>query len=157
MARIPIHPAVERRLHPGETVRSTAAANRTHLSEVRADGGLSKNYKERSGFWASPIVTGGRVYIGSNNGFMYCLTADKGEVVWQHLVRAPIWGSSPVVDGRVVFGDKAGWMYMLSAETGERIWELKIGDNVNATPAILNGRIYIGAFNGKLYCLGAPA
>jgi FOG: WD40-like repeat len=57
---------------------------------------------------------------------MYCLTSDKGEVIWQHLVRAPIWATSPVVDGRVVFGDKAGWMYMLSADDGRRLWELKL-------------------------------
>jgi outer membrane protein assembly factor BamB len=85
---------------------------------------------------------------------MYCLTADKGEMVWQHLVRAPIWGTAPVVDGRVVFGDKSGWMYMLSARTGERLWELQIGENINATPAVLDGHIYIGAFNGKLFALG---
>ena len=84
---------------------------------------------------------------------MYCLTADKGEIVWKHLVRAPIWGTSPVVDGRLVFGDKAGWIYMLSAKDGKRLGELKIGDNINSTPAIIGGRIYIGAFNGKLYCV----
>ena len=61
--------------------------------KFKAEGGFSKNYKERSGFWASPIVVKDRIYIGSNNGFMYCLSADKGEVVWQHLVRAPIWGT----------------------------------------------------------------
>ena len=73
---------------------------------------------------------------------MYCLTADKGEVVWQHLVRAPIWGTSPVVDGRLVFGDKAGWIYMLSVEDGKRLGELKIGDNLNSTPAVL-GRSHL--------------
>ena len=122
--------------------------------KFRAEGGLSRLYKERSGFWASPIVKNDRVYIGSNNGQMYCLTSDKGEVVWQHLVRGPIWATAPVVDGRVVFGDKAGWIYMLSADDGRRLWELKIGENINATAAILGGRIYIGAFNGKLLCLG---
>jgi outer membrane protein assembly factor BamB len=113
-----------------------------------------KNYKERSGFWASPVVFKDRVYIGSNNGYMYCLTADKGEVVWKHLVRAPIWGTAPVIDGRLVFGDKARWIYMLSVGDGQRMGELKIGDNVNSTPAVLEGRIYIGALNGNLYCLG---
>ena len=85
---------------------------------------------------------------------MYCLSADKGQVVWQQLMRGPIWGTSPVVDGRVVFGDKTGWIYMLSARDGQKLAELKIGDNINATPAVVDGRIYIGAFNGKLYSLG---
>ncbi len=85
---------------------------------------------------------------------MYCLSADKGELVWKHLMRAAIWGTSPVIDGRVVFGDKSGYLYILSADNGDLITELKIGDNVDATPAVLEGRIYVGAFNGKFYCLG---
>ena len=93
------------------------------------------------------------MHIGSSNGYLYCLTADKGEVVWRYRAKAAIWGTSPLVDGRLVFGDKAGWIHSVSAEDGQRISELKIGDNINATPAILDGRIYIGAFNGKLYCL----
>jgi hypothetical protein len=84
---------------------------------------------------------------------MYCLTADKGELVWKHQTRAAIWDTSPVVDGRVIFGDKSGYVYMLSADDGRLISEIKIGDNVDATPAVLDGRIYVGAFNGKLYCL----
>ncbi len=125
--------------------------------KFKADGGFSKNYKERSGFWASPVVLKDRLYIGSNNGFMYCLSADKGELVWKHLVRAPIWGTAPVIDGRLVFGDKAGWIYVLSVEDGKRLAELKIGDNINSTPAVLEGRIFIGAFNGNLYCLGTKS
>jgi outer membrane protein assembly factor BamB len=111
--------------------------------------------KDAGGFWASPVISDGRVFIGSENKSMYCLTAGDGKVVWRKQARGAIWGTSPVVDGRVVFGDKAGWMYMLSAEDGRLIWELRIGENINATPAILDGRIYIGAFNGNLYCLGA--
>src|SRR5260370_9541163 len=85
---------------------------------------------------------------------MYCLSADKGELVWKHLFRAAIWGTSPVVDGRLIFGDKSGYLYLVSGDNGDLISELKIGDNVDATPAVLDGRIYVGAFNGKFYCLG---
>ena len=120
------------------------------LWKYQALGGTGK---EKSGFWASPIVANGRVHIGSSNGYLYSLTADKGEVVWRYKAKAAIWGTSPLVDGRLVFGDKAGWIHSISAADGEAISQLKIGDNINATPAILDGRIYIGAFNGKLYCL----
>ena len=117
------------------------------------EGGSVGRASEHNGIWASPIFYEDRIYIGAGNHHLYCLTADKGELVWKYKARAAIWGTSPVVDGRVVFGDKAGWMHMISARDGKLISELKIGDNVNSTPAILDGRIYIGAFNGKLYCL----
>ena len=50
-----------------------------------------------------------RIYIGSNNGYMYCLTADKGEVVWQHLVRGADLGH--VAGGRWTRGVwRQGWL-----------------------------------------------
>ena len=85
---------------------------------------------------------------------MYCLSADKGELIWKRLMRAAIWGTSPVVNGRVVFGDKSGYLYLLSADNGDLITEIKIGDNIDSTPAVLDGRIYVGAFNGKFSCVG---
>lgn len=116
------------------------------------DGGRIGVASEHKGIWASPIVVGGKIYIGAGNHYLYCLT-DKGELVWKYKARGAIWGTSPVVDGRVVFGDKAGWIHLVSADDGNLISELKIGDNINSTPAVLDGRIYIGAFNGNLYCL----
>ena len=118
------------------------------------EGGRVGYASKRNGIWASPIYYKDRIYIGAGNHYLYCLTADKGELVWKYKARASIWGTSPVVDGRVIFGDKAGWMHMVDGDTGTLISELKIGDNINSTPAILDGRIYIGAFNGKLHCLG---
>ena len=93
------------------------------------------------------------MHIGSSDGYLYCLTADKGELVWRYKARAAIWGSAPLIEDRLVFGDKAGWLHVVSAADGRSISQLKIGDNINSTPAVLDGRIYIGAFNGKLYCL----
>ena len=100
-----------------------------------------------------PIFSDGKIYIGASDGYLHCLSADKGELIWRFKARGPIWGTAPVVDGRVVFGDKSGWIHMLSADDGKEISEIKIGDNVNSTPAVLDGKIYIGAFNGHMYCL----
>jgi len=99
----------------------------------KAEGGF--NYpKIGRGFWASPVVGNGRVFIGSSNGKMYSLSAHTGQVVWEHVVRGPIWGSAPLLRIVSCLGDKAGWIYSLSADDGKRISELKIGDNINATP-----------------------
>lgn len=108
----------------------------------------------RGGFWASPIIVDGKMYIGSDNGFMYCLTVDQPSVVWKTRMHMAVWGTAPYVDGKLIVPDKAGWISTLDARDGRKISEIKIGDSVNSTPAVLNGRIYIGAFMGGLYCLG---
>jgi outer membrane protein assembly factor BamB len=108
---------------------------------------------EKRGIWASPIVYKKKVYIGTSNGYMHCLSADKGELIWRYKAHGAIWGSSPVVDNRLVFGDKAGWLNMVSTEDGKLISEIKIGENINSTPAVMDGEIYIGAFMGNLFKL----
>ena len=120
------------------------------------EGGHLGRGSEHIGIWASPIFYKERIYIGASDGYLHCLSANKGELIWRYKARGPIWGSSPIIDGRVVFGDKAGWIHMVDAENGQQVSEIKIGDkDVNSTPAVMDGRIYIGAFNGKLYCLGS--
>jgi outer membrane protein assembly factor BamB len=134
-------------------VRAYKEENGEPVWTYRAEGGLNLKTKEKSGFWASPIISRARVFIGSNNGYLYCLSATDGKLVWSHLARAAIWGTSPVVDGRVIFGDKSGWVYALSAKDGKLISEIQIGENVDATPAIMDGQIYVGAFDGNFYRL----
>jgi len=121
--------------------------------QYTTEGGHYGRGSESIGIWASPIFSDGKIYIGASDGYLHCLSADKGELIWRFKARGPIWGTAPVIDGRVVFGDKAGWIHMLSAEDGKEISEIKIGDNINSTPAVLDGKIYIGAFNGHMYCL----
>ena len=104
--------------------------------EVQAEGGLSRNYKERSGFGPAPSSSRSCVYRFKQR-LMLLSATDKGEVVWQQLMRAQ---SGERRRGRWPrrIGDNR-MEYMLSADDGRRLWELRIGENINATPAILEG------------------
>jgi len=98
-----------------------------------------------------PTVWKGRVYFGSTDGWVYCLRAENGELVWQFLAAPmderhiyfeqlesvwPVHGSVLVLDegfsasgkpevqfvaGRNMFLDGGLWMYRLNAETGDTI------------------------------------
>src|SRR5712671_3680294 len=39
-------------------------------------------FPNASSAWAQPVVVGGRVYVGSSNGFVYALSATTGCVYW---------------------------------------------------------------------------
>lgn len=75
---------------------------------------------------ASAAVAGGRVYVGSDNGFMYCLNQTTGGIIWAFqtglCVFMVIFGvcdgvsivrSSPAVfaDLSVVFGSYDTYIY----------------------------------------------
>src|SRR5256885_11887700 len=44
---------------------------------------------ESIGIWASPIVSDGKIYIGASDGYLHCLSADKGELIWRFKARGP--------------------------------------------------------------------
>ena len=79
---------------------------------------------------ATPTIDGNRVYTVSKEGHLFCLTADRGEVVWlvelQKLLGVPMpdWGfsSSPLVLGDMLVLE-AGRTVALNKQSGELIWQ----------------------------------
>ena len=78
---------------------------------------------------SQPVVGGGWLWVGSDNGMVYALDADSGCVHWSFeaerpvistLSIGPIQGSS----GRYAayFGDFGANVYALDAESGEQLW-----------------------------------
>jgi outer membrane protein assembly factor BamB len=106
------------------------------------------------GFWSTPAVAEGRVYIGGHDGVMVCLAADSGDVLWTFAAQASIWCSPVVVDGKVLFGSHDPFLYMLDAKDGALIWKYEIGGRVHSTPCVVEGKIHVGSTNGEFYCFG---
>ena len=107
---------------------------------------------------SSPAVLGGYVYVGGDDGKVYCLNSQTGDKVWEF--GTGDWGSiesSPAVSGNFVYvGSNDIKVYCLDAQTGNKVWMFKIGDYyVNSSPAVLDGRVYVGSDDGKLYCIRA--
>ena len=88
-----------------------------------------------------PLVSAGRVYFGADDGCQYCLTTDRGELMWrfraapnnrrvignERLISAwPIRGGPVLVDGRIKF--TAGvwpfdstFLHVVDVVTGTRV------------------------------------
>jgi outer membrane protein assembly factor BamB len=95
--------------------------------------GISVNFRREASIWdmpgasaSGPALFDGKIYIGASNRYLYCLTADKGEVVWSHQARGPIWGTPPVVDLAVIWRQSRVDSHA-SAVDGKQISEIKIG------------------------------
>ena len=91
----------------------------------------------------APAVANGRVYVGSDDGWLYCLNAADGRVCWQRrggpadqrvlgndrmIARWPVRGG-PVVRGRAVCFGAGIWpsegiyLYALDADSGNVLWK----------------------------------
>ena len=79
-------------------------------------------YKDTKGeILSSPAVEGGRVYIGSDDGKVYCLDADNGENIWTFQTGGGVWSSPAVADGRVYVGSRDWLVYCFGPEWGVKV------------------------------------
>ena len=61
-----------------------------------------KNKRQTIGGLSSPAISGEILYIGSDDGNLYALNAQTGEVIWKYYLGVPV-KSSPIVSGNAVY------------------------------------------------------
>lgn len=116
--------------------------------------------------WSSPVVVGGVVYVGSDNGTVYALNAKSGTVLWNYATTyiEPNYQvtilSSPVVVGGVVYIDSNNYyFYALNATDGDQLWNCTTSGEFDTSPAVVGDVIYVGSYgpiaNGNFCALNA--
>jgi outer membrane protein assembly factor BamB len=121
-----------------------------------------------TGGWvqSTPAVSGGYVYVGSNDNKVYCLNAATGTKVWEYETVSDV-RSSPAVTGGYVYvqGEvfvKVGnvissenRVFCLNAATGYKVWESEAEfGTFPSSPVVSGGYVYVGD-GYKVYCLNA--
>jgi outer membrane protein assembly factor BamB len=112
----------------------------------------------------SPAVSGGVVYIGSQDSYLYAIEATTGHLLWAGATSGAIEFSSPAVaDGRVFVGTDSGSFYAFSASgCGGHLcyplWSVSLGTYAGGIPTVSGALVYILTHNGVasiLYALDA--
>jgi polyvinyl alcohol dehydrogenase (cytochrome) len=101
--------------------------------------------------YGQPAVAGGRVFIGSDNGFVYSLDAATGCVYWSFEAKAGVRTaiSLGAVGTRFAayFGDLKANVYAVDAESGTLIWTQKADQHplarITGAPSLAGGRLYV--------------
>lgn len=103
---------------------------------------------------SSLIVTGGAVYMFSDNGVASCLSARGGQKFWTERLGGEFW-SSPVLAGRTIYcANKQGEVYVLRAGPELNVLAKNtFPDGFNATPAIVGDTLLLRSFTA-LYRIG---
>jgi polyvinyl alcohol dehydrogenase (cytochrome) len=119
-------------------------------------------------FTGTPVVSGGRVFVGSNGpsgptstqSLVRALDASTGRLLWQTKVGGPVNGSVAVAGDRVfVPAARVGQPFVaaLSAATGMPLWQSTVdtqsGSDLYSSPVVANGVVYqgVGALFGELH------
>ena len=109
-------------------------------------------------FESSPAVSGGVVYIGSDDGNVYAINATTGLKIWNYQTGGPVVSSPCIFLNLVIVGSDDGGVYGLNAQTGADVWIFFTGGKVESSPtlAYLYGIPFIYVIsndNNGLYCL----
>ena len=83
---------------------------------------LPVNEERRSPRLSSLTVAYGKLYVGSENGHVYALKQDSGELAWQADVPGEVVAAPAAEAGKLVVLTTSGRLVALDAETGEYLW-----------------------------------
>jgi outer membrane protein assembly factor BamB len=88
----------------------------------------------------------GLLYAADLSGFLYCLDAASGELVWKYDAFAAVWSSPFVADGKVYLTDEDGDVAILKAgRKMELIREINMGNAIYTTPFAKDGVLYVAS------------
>ena len=138
------------------TDRGSSSESEAQVGLRRADGHVGYN---------QPTIVSGRVFLGTDTGYVYSLDAKTGCVYWSFQTKAAVRGALSVgpVKGKgstkygVFFGDFRTYVYGLDAQTGQQIWSTRADDHfiarITAAPHLSRregvcARIVVGGISG---------
>jgi outer membrane protein assembly factor BamB len=159
----------------GSLVASSPAWNQKRVFVVTLNPGsvLCLNSKNGKVIWrkslpsrseSSPIVVGGVVYFGSENGTIYAYRASNGAKVWTYHAPGAVKAGLAYNKGVLYFGAYGGSVTALRAKNGSRVWSsgtsgasFNRSGNFYSTPAVAYGRVYLGNTDSFVYSFVASS
>jgi polyvinyl alcohol dehydrogenase (cytochrome) len=118
--------------------------------------------------FGQPSVAAGRVFVGSDTGFVYSLDTHTGCVYWSYQAKAGVRtavtigpvGAANSSRYAVYFGDMQANVYAVDAASGALLWSKKAEDHfaarITAAPTLYEGRIYVPVSTSEGFSASAP-
>jgi len=135
--------------------QSTAAAGLTAATVPGLKLKWAFGFPGGTSAFGQPAIVGGRVFVGSDIGYVYSLDAATGCVYWSYRTEGGVRNAMTVAPIRtagrthyaVYFGDLKANAYAIDAQTGAGIWKTQVekhySTRVTAAPALYKGKLYV--------------
>jgi outer membrane protein assembly factor BamB len=129
--------------------------------------------------YSSPVLSGGLLFAGSSDHFLYALDASSGVLKWKFETHGRITSTPAVANGLVYFPSFDSYFYAVDAASGLLKWKFQTAgehrftaphlhgaepaaetmadpfDFYLSSPAVSNGAVYFGSGDGNVYALDA--
>ena len=104
-----------------------------------------------SAFVTAPAATSNAIYIGSNNNFIYSISADSGKTLWRYRTSSTPVARPTVVGERLYFGTSNGTLHSVNRVNGQGEWSLELGSPLTAPITFASGILYARTEDGTLH------
>ena len=107
--------------------------------------------------YAAPLVLNGRVYAGFSDGYLACLTASGGDVIWARSLAGEatrfmdVDGTPTFAGGTLYVSSYSGGVYALDPKDGSTRWRFDVEGA--STVRVKDGRVYFSAAKFGLHAL----
>jgi polyvinyl alcohol dehydrogenase (cytochrome) len=104
--------------------------------------------------FGQPTVASGRIFVGTDIGYVYSLDAKTGCVYWSFQTKGSVRNAisigpvkHPTAKYAVYFGDAHSNVYAVNAQNGEQLWTAHIDPHftarITAAPTLYQNRLYV--------------
>jgi polyvinyl alcohol dehydrogenase (cytochrome) len=117
---------------------------------------------------AQPAIASGRIFVGSDNGYVYSLDAQTGCAYWSYengsIIRNAITIGPVTGQGNaryaVYFGDGKANVFALDAQNGRLLWKTRVDDHfvarITAGTRLYNGKLFVPVSSSEEFRSGNP-
>lgn len=125
--------------------------------DLKKAGGIVWTQNEWTVSRSSPVMIGNRLYVATDNGKLYVVNPENGELIAQQALGRMMRSSLLYADGKIWANELNGNCYVLKpTDAGvEVIHKLRLprGEECHGSPIAANGRVYIPT-TAAIYCVG---
>jgi polyvinyl alcohol dehydrogenase (cytochrome) len=146
---------------PANTRFQTAAAGLSASDVPNLKVKWAFGYPDGLSAFGPPSIVSGRVFVGTDIGYIYSLNADTGCVYWSYQTKGSVRTAitiAPVTSHGATkyaayFGDAHANAYAIDAQTGAELWVTRITNNfierITGAPTVYDGRVYVPLSNSE--------
>lgn len=97
---------------------------------------------------ATPVVDENQIYVAGYDDKLYCVSADKGEILWR--MDGGGYSGVTLVGDKLFYPTTNGEVWALKKSNGDKIWSYKLKEGIASQIKTYKGSLVFGESQGKL-------
>jgi eukaryotic-like serine/threonine-protein kinase len=148
-----------------------------HTTGVRQLHGVKWSFKTDGKVFSSPVICNNKVFVGSDDSFIYALNTSDGSLSWKFKTGGRVSSSVAVFNSKIYAVSFDGYIYCLAQNSGNMLWKFRSAgervfeapgihglpekdrilkdpwDMFLSSPVVANGSVFFGCGSGVCYAL----